>query len=82
MPNANRVERIMKMEKIFDSLLAAENIGENKEHLRALAEYYDSGLWLSDYEADERGELPRDLKRGVLSEDGVYNLLGRIDFEY
>lgn len=82
MPNANRVERIMKMEEIFDSLLAAENIGENKEDLRALAEYYDSGLWLSDYEADERGELPRDLKRGVLSEDGVYNLLGRIDFEY
>ena len=28
-----------------------------------------------DYEADERGELPPDLKRGVLSQDALYNLL-------
>ena len=30
---------------------------------------------LSDFEADEAGLLPPDLKRGVLSEDGIYNLL-------
>lgn len=28
-----------------------------------------------DYEADERGELPPDMKRGVLSQDALYNLL-------
>ena len=28
-----------------------------------------------DYEADEAGQVPTDLKRGVLSEDGLYNLL-------
>ena len=28
-----------------------------------------------DYEADEAGQIPTDLKRGVLSEDGLYNLL-------
>ena len=28
-----------------------------------------------DYEADERGELPPDLKRGVLSQDALYDLL-------
>ena len=38
-------------------------------------DYYTSGLWRDDYEADERGELPPDLKRGVLSQDALYNLL-------
>ena len=28
-----------------------------------------------DFEADEAGKLPPDLKRGVLSEDGVYDIL-------
>jgi hypothetical protein len=30
---------------------------------------------MKDYEDDEAGKLPEDLKRGVLSEDAVYNLL-------
>ena len=30
-------------------------------------------------EADEKGELPTDLKRGVLSEDGLWNLLTNND---
>ena len=30
---------------------------------------------MKDYEADEAGELPKDLKRGVLSEDAVYDLI-------
>lgn len=58
-----RIERIKKMEHYYE----------------ALKEYYESGLWLSDYEADERGELPADLKRGVLSQDGLYNLLNDIE---
>ncbi|MBQ1405132.1 MAG: DUF4298 domain-containing protein [Clostridia bacterium] len=33
-------------------------------------------IWtISPYEADERGELPPDLKRGVLSQDALYELL-------
>ena len=40
--------------------------------------YYDSGQWLRDYETDEAGLLPKDLKRGVLSEDAVYNFLADI----
>jgi len=79
-----RVERIEKMEEYFDALLDAVTKGmkaveEKADILRELTGYYDGGLWLSDYEADERGELPGDLKRGVLSEDGVYNLLCDID---
>ena len=32
---------------------------------------------LEDYEADERGEFPPDLKRGVLSQDALFDLLER-----
>ena len=41
----------------------------------ALSEYMSSGQWKEDFEADERGELPLNTPRGVLSEDGLYNLL-------
>jgi len=34
-----------------------------------------SGQWKNDFEADEKGLLPQELKKGVLSEDGLYNLL-------
>jgi hypothetical protein len=40
-----------------------------------LERYQESGLWKEDFEADERGELPDGLRRGVLSEDGLYDLL-------
>ncbi len=30
---------------------------------------------MKDFEADEAGKLPSDLKRGVLSEDAVYDLI-------
>ncbi|WP_074741909.1 DUF4298 domain-containing protein [Ruminococcus sp. YRD2003] len=42
--------------------------------LKALSEYYSSDAWKRDYAADEAGLLPKDLKRGVLSEDGIYAL--------
>ncbi len=38
---------------------------------------YGSKQWRKDFEADEQGLYPEDLKRGVLSEDGIYNLLER-----
>ena len=84
MDEAERVERVMQMEEIFDSLSAAiaedpDALIEKADMLSALSCYYEGGLWLSDFEADERGELPTGLKRGVLSEDGVYNLLCKID---
>ena len=37
--------------------------------------FYGSELWKLDFAADEAGNLPPDLKRGVLSEDGIWNLL-------
>lgn len=78
-----RLERIMRMEQIYDTLWQAVRKADGKLQLdaslcsaqRELTEYYDNGLWLADYEADERGELPFGLKRGVLSQDGVFDLL-------
>ena len=57
-----------------------------KEDVAELSKYYGSELWKQDFAADERqrvgdgtlgmaGKLPPDLKRGVLSEDGIWNLL-------
>ena len=79
----DRAERIEKMEKHLDlsrsavqKLSAALDEWEAaKASLRALAAYYESPLWREDFEADEAGELPPDLKRGVLSEDAAYDLL-------
>ena len=34
-----------------------------------------SGQWRKDYEADEAGQIPAGISRGVLSQDGLYNLL-------
>ena len=43
--------------------------------VKVLTAYYESDLWMQDYERDEAGEFPADLKRGVLSQDTVYDLL-------
>lgn len=66
----NRAEESLKLlDKAMESY---ENI---RQQLRELIEYYESPQWMEDFQADEQGLLPQDLKRGVLSEDAVYNLL-------
>ena len=65
------VRRIRRMEEIFDAVRA----DPDHPSLGELVRYYEGDQWLRDYELDEQGLLPRDLKRGVLSQDGVYNLL-------
>lgn len=47
------------------------------ELLSALSDYYSSYAWRRDFAADEAELFPKDLKRGVLSEDGIYNLIER-----
>ncbi len=82
-----RVQRIARMEEYFDTLCKAvehdaESVKRDKALRSIFAEliaYYENGQWLADYEADERGELPAELKRGVLSQDGVYNLLFELE---
>lgn len=80
------VDRIGRMELIFDLLqkVAGTNpaaLQKNmllQELLWILTEYYEGGQWLQDYELDEQGLLPQNLKRGVLSQDGVYNFLEKL----
>lgn len=67
------IERISRMEALFDRARAEGKIPPE------LLRYYEGGQWLLDYQADERGELPAELKRGVLSQDGIWDLLADLD---
>lgn len=77
-----RIERITKMEALFDKSeevikrleSALEDFAKIENDIAKLEAYYDKD-WRKDFEADEAGKLPKDLKRGVLSEDGIYDLL-------
>ena len=78
-----QIERIRCMEQLFD--FVSESIMELpstldkydkiQEAIATLSDYYSSNEWKQDYADDEAGLLPKDLKRGVLSEDGIWNLL-------
>ena len=76
-----QVERIKWMEQRFNKAIATMKDGSAvslkaiKEDVAELSKYYGSELWKQDLAADEAGNLPADLKRGVLSEDGIWNLL-------
>ena len=83
MDTKRRIARIRKMEirynRVKKVVEALHRDLDKYEHLLGtideLEKYQESGQWLEDFEADERGELPRDLRRGVLSEDGLSDLL-------
>ena len=70
------LRRMDKAEEVPKALLAYQS------EIKKLGEYYSSKDWKDDYAMDEDGLLPRGLKRGVLSEDGLYNLFERYKEEY
>ena len=78
-----RVDRITHMEGLLDKTTevvarleqALEDFAALQPDIAVLEAYYTSAQWRKDFEADEAGKLPKDLKRGVLSEDGIYELL-------
>ena len=82
----NQIERITRMEQILDeateaadALLAAlERYQALKPRIDELEAYYTSTLWMQDYRDVSAGRLPQRLKRGVLSEDAVYDLLSTL----
>ena len=82
-----RIDRVSMMEDRFEKLTCAldrldKAVGAYKDarcDLEMLKDYMDSGQWKEDYEADEAGLLPACLKRGVLSQDGLYDLLQDAD---
>lgn len=81
------ISRITKMEKIFDDLKfsfekSKEEFYKNKnlqKKLKSLTNYYENGKWLKDYQLDEENLLPKTLKRGILSQDGIYNFLSEVE---
>ena len=78
-----QIERIRCMEQLFDFvsesimelLTTLDKYDKIQEAIATLSDYYSSNEWKQDYADDEAGLLPKDLKRGVLSEDGIWNLL-------
>jgi len=84
--NEYTIQRIVAMEAAFDRTALAVQMLEAaldtyetvKVDIDRLTDYLDSGAWREDFEADEAGLVPGELKRGVLSEDGLYDLLADI----
>ena len=79
------VKRIKELESVFDEVsktLKEEpiklNDTEYQNKIKILVDYLDSGMWLKDYELDEKGLIDQSVKRGILSEDGLYNLIFEI----
>ena len=83
--NQDAIERIKEMEEILDRATQVMDELESKlaefqalqPDIQQLEKYYTGRCWKSDFKLDEEGKLPANLKRGVLSEDGVYDLLER-----
>ena len=63
---------------VMELSVALDNYEEAQEAIAALDAYYGSEEWKQDFADDEAGRLPADLKRGVLSEDGIWNLLSDV----
>ncbi|MBQ8453615.1 MAG: DUF4298 domain-containing protein [Prevotella sp.] len=78
-----QTERIKQMEHCLDRAsqavmrlsAALDEYADAQDALHQLSDYYGSDAWKRDFADDSAGLLPQDLKRGVLSEDAVWNLL-------
>lgn len=82
------ISRIQQMELLYEEVSAAIRKAPDKTALfslqpaiQTLSAYLSDGDWQQDYELDEQHVLPAELKRGVLSQDGLYNLLCSVKAE-
>ena len=81
-----QIERIRQMElrmeraakAVMELSAALDNYEAVQDDIAALEQYYGSEEWKQDFAADEAGLLLADLKRGVLSEDAIWNLLSDV----
>ena len=81
--DTEQILRITRMEENLNEAAAALKALEKaleryegvQQQIGELTEYYGSGLWFADLADDEAGKLPQELRRGVLSQDAVYDLL-------
>ncbi len=83
MKTTAQIKRIKYYEGLLDELSDAEKaFSATAERLLSLHEkagelesYYTGKLWKKDHTDDEAGRIPPGLKRGVLSEDAVCDVL-------
>ena len=76
-----QIKRIEEMENSLDTSIEKikqfeESLKEYKniqKHIKKLSKYYGSKEWYKDF--DDYNEKKINQKAGVLSEDGIYNLL-------
>jgi len=81
----NIPKHLNEMEEILDRAIQRMDALEKKmaeyeefqTEIQVLEKYYTSQQWKDDFAMDEKGKLPERLKRGILSEDGIYNMLER-----
>ena len=88
--HSENMNRIISMEEVFNEALAKMNDFEKEgtsvksaefvefqSQIDILEQYLSSNERKEDLALDEAGKIPACMKRGVLSEDGIYNLLER-----
>ena len=83
--NISVPQRIYEMEDILNQAIRKMDALEEKmaeyeafqPEIQKLETYYISPQWKEAFAADEAGAYPESLKRGVLSEDGIWNVLER-----
>lgn len=83
----SQIARIYRMEGILnksgkavrDLQEALDRYVSLEEEIRELELYYTGGQWQKDFADDEAGKFPRNLRRGVLSEDAVFDFLALRD---
>ena len=85
------MDRVERMERIYDKLVKLIYEADTEEitddlitrfkgfqpRVRELERYYTGPDWKNDFKLDEQGMFPEYFKQGVLSEDGIYNVLDR-----
>lgn len=77
------LKRIQRMETVYQEATAAiadyedalQSMKGQLEILAILRDYYTNGDWSADHAYEEAHPLPAEMTCGVLSEDGVYDLL-------
>ncbi|MER0124061.1 DUF4298 domain-containing protein [Streptococcus sp. ZJ100] len=73
------MEKILNQaETVLTNLEQSVEVFEQfQSSLASLFAYYESKEWLHHYQMDEARQFPKNLARGVLSEDAVYNTIVR-----
>lgn len=76
------IQRIIEMERYLNECIDAtadltaqmDRMDALRDHMMQLFAYYGSEAWYDDRE----GELPKDIRAGVLSEDLVYDQIAAV----